>query len=106
VIGVRGEQGEEGLLAHRHVQLIGGDYVPTGVSEFPPELVADHRHLQRVLRLLDPLDAEDGARRGQEQHHDDDHRGDRPGELHLLAAVDLGRLPAVVVLFFLNFTTE
>jgi len=39
----------------------------------------------------------DHPRGRQKQHDDDQNRNDRPGELHLVAAVDLRRLSIVVV---------
>src|SRR5258707_14481996 len=68
VIGVRGAQVEDGRLADRQVQLVGSDDLETRVPVFPPELVADDRHLERTLWVRSVLYAEDDSRRGEEQH--------------------------------------
>ena len=39
-------------IAHRNVQLVRGDDVRAGVAELPPELMADHGHIERALRPM------------------------------------------------------
>ena len=86
VVRVGGEQRQKswsGLLriAHRHVQLVGGHKAVLRIPVLPPELVADHRHLDRAGWLPRVLDFVDNSRCGQEQHHDDQHRNHGPRQL-------------------------
>jgi hypothetical protein len=66
------------------------------IAELPPPLVADDAHVQRVLRRHRVLDGDQGSGRDQEEHEDDQRRDDRPGELDLVAAVDLRRLAILI----------
>jgi hypothetical protein len=58
--------------------------------------VADHPHLHRVGRRRRVLDRDQAAGGDQEEDEDDQRRHHRPGELDLVAAVDLRRLAPVV----------
>jgi hypothetical protein len=89
-------EGEEGGAADRNVQLVGGDHVVVRVAELPPPLVADDAHVQRVGGRGGVLDRDQRARGDQEEDEDDEQRDDRPGQLDLVAAVDLWRLAVLV----------
>ena len=83
-------------VAHRHVELVGGDDPELRVADLPPPLVPDDGDLERVRRRRAPLDRVDVAGGHQEQHDDDQERHHRPRELDLGAPVHLGRLAALV----------
>src|SRR5215471_281950 len=63
VDGLEGDEGGSGLssVAHRHVELVGGDHAELGIANFPPPLVADDGYFHGVGRLRTPLDAPDVA---------------------------------------------
>src|SRR5215467_11256922 len=98
VDGLEGDEGRGGLsrVAHRHVELVGGDHAELGITNLPPPLVADDGHFDRVGRLRTPLDAPDVAGGDEEEHDDDEERHDGPRQLNPVTAVDLGRLAGAV----------
>ena len=101
---VRGQELEVGRRGrvdrtYRDMQFIGGYDAQFGIAKLPPELVADNGHVECGLGLGCVLDGEDHACRGKKQHYDDQHGDDGPGQLHLVAAVNLRRLAEIVLLF-------
>src|SRR5215813_8332948 len=98
VYGLESDEGGCGLsgVAHRHVELIGGDHAELGIANLPPPLVADDGHFHRARRLRTPLDPPDVAGSDEEEHDDDEERHDRPRQLDPVTAVDLGRLAGTV----------
>src|SRR5215813_10936965 len=79
-------------IAHRHVELVGGDHAERGIADFPPPLVADDGYFHGVGRLRTPLDAPDVAGGDEEEDDDDEEWHHRPRQLDPMTAVDLGRL--------------
>jgi hypothetical protein len=59
--------------------------------------MAHYPHLDRIFRHLRVLNLPNGSAGHQHQHHRDENRNNRPGQLNVRAAIDLGRLGAVVV---------
>src|SRR6202795_4785406 len=101
MFGIRRNQGHKGRcgmrrVAHRYMQFIGRDHTQSGITKFPPELMADGNDLNRCGRLRSILDRMDYACGGEEQHQHDEHRDHRPCEFHLIAAINLRRFAAVV----------
>ena len=84
-------------IAYRNMQFIRRDHAQGRITELPPELMADGDHFNRPRRLRSILDRMDHARRGEEKHQHDQHRNHSPGKFHLVAAINLRRLAAVVV---------
>src|SRR5262249_29000157 len=78
-------------------QLVGGDHAELRIAIFPPELMSDDVHLE--VPVLGPrvFGCIDDAGRAKKQHEHDEDGDDRPGQLDVLATVDLRRLAAVVV---------
>src|ERR1700688_2113408 len=69
VIGVRGEKGDKGWawigrVTHRNMEFICGHDLEIRIAIFPPELMADRHHLNRVARLGGCLDADEHSGRG------------------------------------------
>ena len=62
------------------------------VANFPPPLVTDHRHVERIGGRDSALHIVNRARRSQNKHKDDQNWDHGPGELDLIAAIDLRRL--------------
>src|SRR4030095_9215189 len=83
-------------IADGHVQLVCGHEAILGVPKLPPEMVPDNRHLNRARWSRGILHLVDDARRGQEEHHNDQHRNHCPGQLQLIAAINLRWFAAVV----------
>src|SRR5262249_53985369 len=83
-------------IAHRHVELVGGDHAELGIADFPPPLVADDGYFHGVGRLRTPLDAPDVAGGDEEEDDDDEEWHHRPRQLDPVTAVDLGRLAGAV----------
>ena len=71
------------------MQLIGRGDSQGRVADLPPPLVADDGDVEGTWRRLETLNAKDVSSRRQEQddHNQDGH--DRPGQLDLVAAIDL-----------------
>src|SRR5580704_7577921 len=79
------------------MKLVGGDNADSRVAKFPPKLMADCDYFNRSWRLRRILDGMDDAGGGEKKHQHDE-RGDHgPGEFHLIAAINLRRLAAIVV---------
>jgi hypothetical protein len=91
---VGGFQAQQRHLAHWHMQLIGSHHVQLGIAEFPPPLVSDDGDLQRVRGRAMVLDGRRDAGSGHHQYEDDQNRDHGPGDLNLIAAVNLSRLGA------------
>ena len=79
------------------MQLVGGYEALLRILKLPPELVADRRNLGRRRRETRVLNGMDHARGREEQHNHDQHGNDGPGQFHLVAAINLRRLSAVIV---------
>ena len=103
VIGIGGQELQERgrrirRVGDRNVELVRGHDVLPRIAILPPELVADHRHFERVLRSRRILHGRDDARRRQKEDQDDEDGRDGPRQLDLVASIDLRRLATVVVL--------
>src|ERR1035441_6595530 len=79
-------------IADRDVHLVGRDDAQFGITELPPELMADHGDIQRRRRFRRVLSGKNDACRSQEEHYDDQDGNHGPGKLDLGAPVDLRRL--------------
>ena len=66
------------------------------VLKLPPELVADGRNLGRAGREARVFDGVNHTRGCEKKDDHDEDGDDGPGQFHLVAAVDLRRLAAVV----------
>src|SRR5664279_6001380 len=84
-------------IADRYMQLIRSDETLLRVLKLPPELVANRRDLGRAGRETGVFNGVNHARCRKEQHHHNDDRNDGPGEFHLVAAIDLCGLTAVIL---------
>ena len=89
-VGMRG-------IADWNMQFVGSDNAKSRVTKFPPELMADGSHFDRPRGFGGILDGVDHARRGEEKHQHNEDRNHGPGELYLIAAINLRRLTAIVV---------
>ena len=83
-------------VADRNVKFVGGDHTQFRIAIFPPILMADGDDFDGSRRLGGVLHGKNDARGGQEQDQNDQARNHGPGQLHLIAAIDLGRFAAVV----------
>jgi len=100
VIGVRGEQLDEGgrrmrRIADGNMQFVGGDDAERRIAELPPELMTDRGDLNRAGGRQGIFHGMDDARGGKKEHQNDENGHDGPRQLYLIAAVDLGRLTGV-----------
>src|SRR5580704_4707036 len=86
-----------GGIAARNVQFVCGDHSKRGVAKFPPELMADGDDFNRCRRLWSVFDRVDYASGRKEQNQNDEDGQNRPGKLDLIAAVNWGRLAAIIV---------
>ena len=80
-------------IADRNVQLIRGNNPQLWIAILPPELVPDHRHIQRAGRFRCSLRLQNHSRGRKKKHHHNQDRDHRPRKLDLIASVDLGRFP-------------
>src|SRR5882762_7025358 len=78
------------------MQLICSDYAQFRIPKFPPELMADDGDLDRPLGHAGILYGMDDARRSHEEDQHNEHGNYCPGDLDLVAAVNLRRLRAIV----------
>ena len=82
--------GRGGLrVAGGKMQFIGRNHARGRIAIFPPILMANHHHVQRVGRLARLLVYGDDASGGQKKHHQNQNRNHRPQHFDLIAAVDL-----------------
>src|ERR1700757_1426543 len=82
--------------AERNVNLVHRINALLRISKFPPVLVAYYCNLKGGAWLGRVLDSEDHARRREKDHDNDEDRNDSPGQLDLIASVDLRRLALLV----------
>lgn len=71
------------------MEFVGCNDTKFGVVIFPPELMADDCYVHRAWRLGNCFGDKDDARGGEKERDDDQNRYDGPGELDLIAAVNL-----------------
>ena len=83
-------------VTNGYVKLIGRYEALPGILKLPPELVTDGGNFNCVWREARIFHRMDDSRCGQKQHHDNQDGNDRPGQLHLVAAIDLRWLSAIV----------
>src|SRR5215469_12400609 len=79
-------------IACGNVHLIRGDDAELGIPEFPPELMTDNGDVEGSRRLWRVLNRVNDPGSCQKQDRDNQNRSDRPRQLDLGAAIDLGRL--------------
>ena len=75
------------------MKFVGGDDTEFGVAILPPELMADDGYVHSALRLGNCFGDKDDARGSEKERHHDENWDDGPGELDLIAAVNLGGFP-------------
>src|SRR5882672_8942777 len=78
VVRVSGKQFQESGrrtrgIADRNMQFVRSNHSETGVSKFPPELMAYDGDFNRFLRLAGILYGMDDAGRGHEEHQHNEH---------------------------------
>ena len=100
VVGVSRTQGDERRGAMRriadgNVELVGGDDTKRRITEFPPELMTDGGDLNSAGRRHSLLNGMDNASGGEEKNQNDKDGDNRPGQFHLIAAIDLGWFAAI-----------
>ena len=101
VVGVRRKQRNKCRrrmlrIADRNMKFVRGDHSQRRITIFPPILVADGHDFDRAGRFGRVLYGKNHARGGQEQNQNDQTRNHGPGQLHLIAAIDLRRFAAVI----------
>ena len=84
-------------IAYRNMKFVRGDHTQSGITKFPPILMADGHDFNRSGRLGSILNRENHARSGQEQDENDQAGNYGPSQLHLIAAIHLRRLAPVIV---------
>lgn len=100
VVGVSRTQGDERRRAMRriadgNVEFVGGDDTKSRITEFPPELMTDGGDLNGAGRRHSLLNRMDNASGGKEKNQNGEDGDNRPGQFHLIAAIDLGRFAAI-----------
>src|SRR3984885_6828841 len=80
------------------MQFVRGDDTESRVAKFPPKLMTDGDDCDGARRFRSILDGVDHARRGQEKHQYDEYGNHGPSKFHLVTAIDLRRLAAVVAI--------
>ena len=85
-------------VAHRNMEFIRSHDSERRVSVLPPELVSDGDDFDDILRSSGLLNAGNYSRRCHEQRHNNEDGDHGPGELHLVAAIHLGRFASIVIL--------
>ena len=78
------------------MEFVGCNDTKFGVVIFPPELRADDCYVHRAWRFGNCFGDKDDARGGEKERDYDQNRYDGPGELDLIAAVDLSGFPVGV----------
>lgn len=101
VVGIGGNQFDEGgrpvcRVTHRNVELVGGDDAERRIAELPPELMTSGRDFDCAWGRDRLLNGVNDARGSKEEYQDDEDRDNRPRQLHLIAAIDLGRLAPIL----------
>ncbi len=86
------------IMRDGDVNLIGGDDVEEGITDLPPELMADDGDMEGVFGLAGVFDTPDAARGDAGDNKDDEDGDDGPSGFDLIAAVDLRRLLAAIVM--------
>lgn len=84
-------------VANRNMEFIRSHDSKARITILPPELVSDGDDFDGILGSRG-LDAGDYSRRCHEQGHNNEDGDNGPGELHLVAAVHLGRFASIVIL--------
>ena len=73
------------------MKFVRGDDAESWISIFPPELVPNHSDIKRIRRFGDAFGREDDSGGCEKKHYHNQNWNHGPGQLNLIATVNLGR---------------